>query len=236
MQASIPSVNRTDKMLYSKMLAYYIQRGYLIKHDAKSFYKLLKTNFIEEDSFWFTSNQINSYLEYKKKMKLEGLDDILSGSLFLFVSDEKSAIIWLYNFITSPKSFSDISIAYTQLANIQGDNIPELREILEQNFVFENDVYRRPKSEPEHNQITEKREKILQREFEGILIKSKTEKGKIKLVRREALSYGFEMCYKAKRYDDILVIAKKLDASILENSSELNDFVEAAEIMVQGIS
>jgi hypothetical protein len=33
-----------------------------------------------------------------------------------------------------------------------------------------------------------------------------------------------------------LTIAKKLDKTILENSSELNDFVEAAEIMVQGIS
>jgi hypothetical protein len=44
------------------------------------------------------------------------------------------------------------------------------------------------------------------------------------------------MCYKEKRFDDILTIANKLDKTILENSSELNDFVEAAEIMVQGIS
>jgi hypothetical protein len=32
-----------------------------------------------------------------------------------------------------------------------------------------------------------------------------------------------------------LSIAKKLDNSILENNGELNDFVEAAEIMVEGI-
>ena len=44
------------------------------------------------------------------------------------------------------------------------------------------------------------------------------------------------MCYKAKRFNDILTIAKKLDKTILENSSELNDFVEAAEIMVEGLS
>ena len=230
------SLERTDKMLYSKMLAYYIQRGYEIRYDAKSFYSLLNQNFAYEDGFWFTANQINSYLEYKKKLKLEGLDEIKSGGMFLFVTDEKSALVWLFNFITTPKSYSEISIAYNQLANIQGDNIPELKDMLEQNFIFENDKYRRPKSVPEHNQITEKREKVLLREFEGLLIKSQTEKGKIKIVRKEALSYGFEMCYKAKRFNDILTLAKKLDKTILEKSSELNDFVEAAEIMVQGIS
>jgi len=229
-------IERTDKMLYSKMLAYYIQKGYEIRYDAKSFYNLLNQNFATEDGFWFTANQINSYLEYKKKLKLEGIDEVKSGSVFLFVTDEKSALVWLFSFLSEPKSFSEISIAFNQLANIQGDNVPELRDVLEQNFISENENYRRPKSTPEYNQISEKREKILQKEFEGLLIKAKTEKAKIKIVRKEALSYGFEMCYKAKRFDDILTIAKKLDKTILENSSELNDFVEAAEIMVQGIS
>jgi len=236
MQPIKVSIERTEKMLYSKMLAFYIQRGFEIKYDAKSFYNLLKRSFIEEDGIWFTSNQINSYFEYKKRLKLEGLDEVKSGGLFLFVTDEKSSLVWLFNFLSEPRSYSDISIAFNQLANIQGDNIPELREMLNQNFIYENDFYRRPKSEPEHNQITEKREKVLLKEFEGLLIKSQTEKGKIKIVRKEALSYGFEMCYKAKRFNDILTIAKKLDKTILENSSELNDFVEAAEIMVEGLS
>lgn len=229
-------IERTEKMLYSKMIAYYIQRGYEINYDAKAFYSLLVKHFICEDGFWFTSNQVNSFLEYKKRMKLEGLDEIKSGGMFLFITDEKSSLVWLYSFITEPKSFSEISIAFNQLANIQGDNIPELKDMLDQNFIYENEKYRRPKTEPEHNQITEKREKVLLREFEGLLIKSKSEKGKIKLVRKEALSYGFEMCYKTKRFSDIITIANKLDKSILENSSDLNDFVEAAEIMVEGIS
>ena len=110
-----------------------------------------------------------------------------------------------------------------------------MRELLEQNFVFENDKYRRPQNEPEHNQISEKREKALLREFESLLIKAKTEKGKIKLVRKEALLFGFETCYKSRRYQDILTVTSKLDKAIIENSAELNDFVEAAEIMVKGM-
>jgi hypothetical protein len=218
------------------MVAYYIQRGYEIRYDAKSFYSLLNQNFAQEDGFWFTANQINSYLEYKKRMKLDGIDEVKAGGMFLFVTDEKSAIVWLFNFLSEPKSFSDVSVAFNQLANIQGDAVPELREMLEQNFVFEDGKYRRPKSEPEHNQIAEKREKALMREFESLLIQAKTDKKKIKEVRKEALVYGFEVCYKDKRFKDIMAIAQKLDKSILENSGELSDFVEAAEIQLEGIS
>lgn len=230
-----PKIERTDKMLYSKMIAYYIQRGYEIRHDAKSFYSLLHSNFIQEDGFWFTASQINSYLEYKKQQKLEGIDEVKSGEMFLFVTDEKSALVWLYNFLSVPKSFSDISVAFNQTANIQGDNVPELRELLEQNFIFENGKYRRPQSEPEHNHLIEKREKQLMREFETLLIQAQTEKRKIKEVRKEALVFGFETCYKNKRYKDILTLAGKLDKSILENNGDLNDFVQASEIMISGI-
>ena len=230
-----PTVERTDKMLYSKMIAYYIQRGYEIRYDAKSFYSLLNKNFAQEDGFWFTANQINSYLEYKRQQKLEGIDEVKSGEMYLFVSDEKSALVWLYNFLSFPKSFSDISTAFNQTANIQGDLVPDLRELLDQNFIFEGSQFRRPQSEPEFNQLAEKRERLLMKEFETLLIQAQTEKKKIKDIRKEALAFGFETCYKNKRYNDILTIATKLDKSILENSGELNDFVQAAEIMINGV-
>ena len=233
---SRPLIERTEKMLYSKMLAYYIQRAYQVNQDANSFYSLLKNNFIEEDGFWFTSDQINSYAEYKKYAKLNDIEEIRSGGLFLFVSNEKSALVWLHNFLNQPKSFSDVSVAFNQLANIQDDQVPELRDLLEENFVFEGGIYRRPKSEEEHTQITEKRQKHLWKEFETILIQAQTEHKKIKEVRKEALVYGFERCYKDKRFKDILTIASKLHPSILENSGELSDFVEAAEIQTDGLA
>lgn len=230
-----PSIERYEKMLYSKMLSFYIQHGYEVNMDAKAFYKMLNKNFIEIDGFWFSSEQIIKYYEYKKKMKLEEIDELKSGNLFLFVSDEKSALAWLFNFISEPKSFSDIHTSFTQLANIQGDEVPELKELLEQNFILENDSWRRATSEMEHNQISDKREKALLREFEVLLIRSKTEKTKIRVVRKEALLLGFEICYKTHRYQDILTLTNKLDISIFENSAELYDFVEAAEIMVKGM-
>jgi len=227
---------RTAKSLYAKLVGFYIQHGFDLKIDAKEFYQSLYLKFIEEDGLWFTPNQINSYIEFKKKMKLEGMSEISQGLNSLFVIDENSAIVWLYNFLSVPKSFSDISITYNRLMNINDDQVPELRVLLEENFVFESGLYRRPKSEEEHNQITEKRQKLLWREFQSILIQAQTERKKIKEVRKEALTYGFERCYKDKRFKDILAIASKLHPSILENNGELSDFVEAAEIQTDGLA
>ena len=229
-----PMIERTEKMLYSKLVAYYLQKGYQINLDAKSFYEMLFNNFISKDGFWFTSTQISSYEEFKKQMKLKGNQEN-DGNMLLFIHDERSSILWLQNYLTEPKTFSDISTAYTKISNIRGDIVPDLKVLLEENFSFDGDKYSIPIFKDKHIALIEKRNKGLKREFEALLVQAQTNKKKIKLVRKEALAYGFELCYKDKRFADILTIAKKLDKKILENSGELNDFVEAAEIMVEGL-
>ena len=47
----------------------------------------------------------------------------------LFVSDEKSALLWLFNFLKTPKTFSDIHTAFTQISSIHDDDVPELEDI-----------------------------------------------------------------------------------------------------------
>lgn len=93
------------------MIAYYLQKGYQINYDAKRFYEMLYQNFVEQDGYWFTSNQINSYSEFKKRLKIEGTDDYIKGTLLMFVIDEKSALLWLHSFLSEPRDFSDISTA-----------------------------------------------------------------------------------------------------------------------------
>ena len=229
-----PAIERTEKMLYSKMLAYYIQRGYEIRYDANTFYKMLEGNFIEVDGYWFLHEQIEAYHEYKKKMKLEGLSKVQQGVMMLFITDEKSALLWLYNFLLEPKSFSNIHTAFTKLSEISGDLMPDLKELLDNNFIFDDGKYRRPQSDSERLTINEKRERELMREFESLLLEAKGSKKKIKDVRKEAILHGFEICYKTNRYKDILLLSKRLDRRILENNADINEFVEVAEIKVEG--
>lgn len=229
-----PAIERTEKMLYSKMLAYYIQRGYEIRYDAHTFYKMLAENFIEKDGYWFKQEQLDAYYEYKKKMNLEGLSEVQQGAMMLFITDEKSALLWLYNFLQEPKTFSDIHTPFTKLSEISGDLVPDLKELLDNNFISEAGKFRRPQSDSERQTLTERRERELMREFETLLLEAKGSKKKIKDVRKEAILHGFEVCYKANRYDDILLLAKRLDTQILENNADINEFVEIAEIKVEG--
>lgn len=54
------------------------------------------------------------------------------------------------------------------------------------------------------------------------------------LVRQNTVVYGFEYCYKNNRFQDILTLAKRLDNKIIENDSEINEFIEVAELKVEG--
>jgi hypothetical protein len=229
-----PSIERTEQMLYSKMLAFYVQRSYMVKYDASTFYKMLRNNFAEEDVYWFNPDQIDNYHEYKKKMKLEGIDDIRKGIMSMFVSDEKSALIWLHTFLNESKDFKTIHPEFTKVANISGDQTPDLRVLLDNNFILENDKYRRPNTELETLNVTHKREKELLREFEVLLLEAKGSKRRIKECRKQAVIFGFEHCYKKERFQDILILARSLNSKIIESDSELNEFIEVAELKVEG--
>ncbi|MDM8557038.1 DNA methyltransferase [Desulfococcaceae bacterium HSG7] len=231
-----PAVERTEKMLYSKMLASYVQHGYEVRYDSKSFYIMLNEYFTEIDGYWFNSDQLENYDEFKKQMKLEGIDEIKHGQYTLFIADEKSALIWLHQFLDEPKTFSDVHAAFNKLSNISDDAVPELRQLLEDNFVSAKGTFRRPETETEKTAISEKREKALIKEFESLLVEAQTSKKKIKIVRKEALSFGFETCYKQNRFSDILLITKRLNKKIIENNAELSEFVEIAQIKVEGLS
>jgi len=131
--------------------------------------------------------------------------------------------------------YSEIHTAYTKvLQKSAEDETPELREILETNFVFENGKYRLPQTDDEKINLTDKRERILLREFETILLEAKASRKKIKTTRKEAIAHGFNVCYRQSRFKDIITIAQKLKPSILENDSELNEFVEVAEMKLEG--
>jgi hypothetical protein len=225
-----PNIERTEQMLYSKMLANYVQKGYEIKQNAKKFYEMLSDNFKLMDGFWFTNDQIREYDEWKKENGLQAIEEIASGQQTLFVNDEKSAIIWLYNFLAEPKTYSDILTSFNQFVTSIDDEIPELQEILQTNFIYENGIYRRPLTEKEKEAKEEQSEKELLRAFEKIVTEARSGKKKIKAVRKEAVRVGFTKAYQQKRFADIVMVADRLNPKIIENSSEIGDFVDIARI------
>jgi len=230
-----PIIERTAQMLFSKMLAYYVLRGYEVTYNSTDFYTMLPNHFVEEDSLWFNPQQISHYRTFKQQMKLKDTTHGAQGALMLFVTDEKSAIIWLTNFLSEPQSFSDIHSAFTKLLNKQDDAMPELTQILLENFIQENDTYRKPSNTEEISSLGEKRNRQLLKHFETLLLEAAKAKKKIKIVRREALAYGMETYFRNRRYREIVELSKKLDPSIIDNNAEISMFIETAELEVEGL-
>ncbi len=229
-QPTEPTIERTRQMLYSKMLALYVQHGFVIKYNSKSFYEMLKENFKEEDGFWFSLEDLKRYREYKKNNKLKDI-----SMQQLFVDNERAAIAWLYHFLKEPKDYSSIYTEFTQIVSpASKDRIPELKYMLDENFIEENGFYRKPRSDEEIS-LEQKKEKRLLKEFEEILFDAKTKRGKIKECRIEALKKGFEYCYHKERYLDILVAASKLDKSIIEADSDIQDYINVAQAKSEGL-
>ncbi|SDD16666.1 DNA methyltransferase [Halanaerobium congolense] len=227
------NIERTEQMLYSKMLAHYVENGFKIKYDANNFYKLLHDNFVELDGYWFLEDQADEYSEWKSSLKLNEIEDIKKGNQVLFVVDEKSALTWINNFLDEPKDYGEIYTSYEQIATQTDDKIPELRELLDQNFILEDGKYRRPKTRKERESIEKSRTKNLERAWKKLLDRAKNGSRKIKNIRKEALIHGFTKCYQQENYEDIVTVADRLYKSTLESSGDILDFVDIARMKTE---
>ncbi len=229
-----PNIERTEKMLYSKMLAHYVENGFKIQYNSTEFYQLLMDNFVEVDGYWFLDDQIKNYNEWKSSLNLDQLKDIRDGQQIILISDEKSALIWIHNFLTMPKEYSEIYTAYNKLIMKTKDKIPELKVLLENNFILEEGKYRRPQTKKERNKIIKTRERQLKNAFKKIKNRAINQSRKIKNVRKGALIHGFAKFHQEERYEEILKIANRLYKSTLESIGEIMDFVDIARIKTEG--
>lgn len=232
-----PNVERTQQMLYSKMLAQYIQNGFEVRMDASEFYGMLKSHFIERDGFWFNQEQIPEYEkrtaltenveDYKKEAKSSKVfRKDLGISQILFITDEKTAIIWLANFLRTPRDYSEIYTEYSKKLMTSEDKIPELKTMLDENFVTENGLYRLP-STNEKKEKEDTRSKRLMKEFNEMLQQAKSGK-KVTEVRKEALLHGLMELYKNKDVDNIKLLGKKIDQKIIESDDDVYTIIDWA--------
>ena len=140
-----------------------LQKGLPVPIDAGAFQKGCE-RFIERDGMFFTNEQVQ---EYDKK-KAENPEFI---RLSILVSSEQDGVLWLKN-VLSEKSlaYQDIQPLWMQaLAGVRGDVIPELADMLEENFL-KDDAGKWYLPDPENEADLEKlRTKRLLKQFEVII-------------------------------------------------------------------
>lgn len=208
---------RQSYLLFDRMVAYHIMNGIPVPIDATDFYKGLDEKFLKRDGMYFLADQVNEYDAARIKNDVENIQ------FNLFVTNEKSAISWLYQQLSDefggPKTYAELQPKFMQEVKSvdKYEAMPELSILLEENFLQdENGRWYIPDTTKEGD-IAKLREKKLWKEFEGYM----NSKGKLKLFRSEAIRVGFSRLWKDKNYKNIVNIAERLPEKLIQEDANL---------------
>ena len=208
---------RQAYLLFDRMVAYHIMQGIPVPLDATDFYKGLDERFIKRDNMYFLPDQVNEYDTARIKNDVEHVE------FSLFVTNEKSAIAWLYQQLDAetgaPQTYAEIQPKFMQEVKKidRYEALPELSVLLEENFIQDENGRWYVPDVTKEGDIAKLREKKLWKEFEGYM----NSKGKLKSFRSEAIRAGFSRLWKEKNYRAIVDIAERLPESIVQEDPNL---------------
>jgi DNA modification methylase/predicted RNA-binding Zn-ribbon protein involved in translation (DUF1610 family) len=226
------NIERTREMLYSKYLAYYVQHGYQVAYNAEQFYRALpQWGLVELDGYWFAGEaQANEY-ETRKARRSRPRGKVARKQSVLFISDERSARQWLWNLLETPMTYDEIYTAFVKALQTPEDQIPELKDMLEEGFVRTDGKWKRPDTLA-REEMEARRQARLLRQFEEYLEAARAGQ-RLREVRKEALVAGFTDAYREGRFQDILAVGRKLPKRLLESSPDIFDFIDIAEAKME---
>ena len=204
---------RQGYLLFDRMVAYHIMNGIPIPLDATDFYRGLEDRFIKRDTMYFLADQVNEYDTARIKMEVEPIQ------FELFVTNEKSAIAWLYQQLDAPQTYAELQPKFMQEVKSvdRYEAMPELAVLLEENFLQDEKGRWYIPDVTKEGDVAKLREKKLWKEFEGYL----NSKGKLKLFRSEAIRVGFSRLWKDKNYQAIVDIAERLPEQTIQEDPNL---------------
>ena len=219
---------RTPKLLFDKVVTYYVQHGLNVPMDAQTFQKGLREHFIERDGMFFTAEDAAKYDEERRKTR--GI-----VPMGIIVSDEANGIEWLKNQLReSPKTYQQIQPLWMQaIGDVRkGCILPELRTILEENFIEEEGGKWRIPNYEEALDLAKLHHKSLMRQFKFIVEMAQKPRARIKEANPEALRDGFKQCFKDRDFATIMLVSEKLPQNILTEDPDLLQYYDIAQMRV----
>lgn len=204
---------RQAYLLFDRMVAYHIINGIPVPIDATDFYKGLDEKFLKRDGMYFLPNQVNEYDTARIKMDVEPIQ------FDLFVTNEKSAIAWLYRQLDTPQTYAELQPKFMQeVKSIDHyEAMPELSIMLDENFIHDDKGRWYIPDRTKEGDVAKLREKNLWKEFESYM----NSKGKLKLFRSEAIRVGFSRLWKDKNYQAIVDMAERLPGKTIQEDDKL---------------
>lgn len=166
---------------------------------------------------YFLPDQVNEYDIARIQTDVESIQ------LSLFVTNEKTAISWLYQQLSEeyggPRTYAEIQPKFMREVKAvdKYEDMPELQIILEENFLQDEKGRWYIPDISKEGDVAKLREKNLLKEFEGYL----ASKGKLKLFRSEAIRVGFSKLWKEKNYKAIVDLADRLPEAIVQEDPNI---------------
>lgn len=220
----LPIAERTARILYDRVVSFFVLRGYNIPISSVEFRKGLQERYLEIDDMFFTASQAAEYNQMKSRSS--GIIPIA-----LNVGCELEGIEWLKRELSVPQTYSDLQPKWMKaiVKPKDGDVLPGLDVILEENFIKDEDG-KWSKPDPENaSHLEQLRGKRLMKEFNLYLEAAKKPKAKrMKDTRLEVLRYGFKDCYKQKNYQDIVTVGDHIQESLLMEDEILLQYYDIA--------
>lgn len=221
-------VERSPKILYDRLISFYVQHGFPVPLNAQEFQAGLRERYAERDGMYFLPSQAAKYDELRKST--QGFQ----ANIF-FVDSEQGGIAWLNNELAgSAQTYQDLQPKWMQAIQglRKGDILPELAQILEENFIKEADgKWRKPNLQDDVD-LDALRLKSLLREFKVYVEVAQKPRGKIKEARVEALRAGFKRCYQDKDFATIVSVGNRIPQNLLTEDEQLLQFYEIASSRV----
>jgi predicted RNA-binding Zn-ribbon protein involved in translation (DUF1610 family) len=218
---------RQDYLLFDRMVAFHIQRGATVPLSASEFYAGLRQRFVERDGMFFLPDQVPEY----DRARLQAQE---VAQLSLFVSDEKSVIQWLRQQLDPalgghPQSYQELQPQFLrQLHQARHEALPELNELLEQNFLQDDQGHWYVPDPNRAGDLENLRLRSLLREFQ-IYVEGKK---RLRQFRTEAVRAGFAHAWRDKDYATIVRVVERLPERVLQEDPDLLMYYDNASLRV----
>ncbi|MDC1059803.1 DNA methylase, partial [Planktomarina temperata] len=125
-------VERDPRRIYDRMVAWFVRHDSLVQLSIEEFLDGMRSRYTERDGMVFLSEQVT---EYDRKRALAAQ----APQIELFVSDERSAIDWLMDFLRKrPSNYQEVHPDFTTQVGAgwkKHEERPELLALLDENFL-----------------------------------------------------------------------------------------------------
>src|SRR5690606_2507891 len=123
---------RDPRIIFDRMVAWFFRHNAQVPMSTQEFQAGLSQRFAERDGMFFLSDQVTEY--DKKRMQVA-----IAPQMEMFVSDERSAIDWLTDFLKRrPSTYQEVHTHFISQLGAgwkKHESKPELAALLEDNFI-----------------------------------------------------------------------------------------------------